>query len=183
MKNLMNFLLKVMSTRDPYARGHSDHVTELTERLAHAIDLPSERIESLLFASEIHDLGKIAINETVINKPGRFTEAEYVMVQHHAVLGASIIEPLEIDPLIQQIILHHHENYDGSGYPHKIAGGTIPLESRILRIADTYDALIHDRVYRSAHSPQKARAIMREESRFFDPNLLEIFFKMDYAQD
>ncbi|RJP49099.1 MAG: HD domain-containing protein [Anaerolineaceae bacterium] len=179
MNNLMSFLLKLMGARDPYARGHSNHVTELSAGLARAIDLPAERIESLVFASQIHDLGKIAINEAIINKPGPFTEAEYVMVQHHSILGANLIAPLQLDASIQNAILHHHENYDGSGYPHKIAGESIPLESRILRIADTYDALIHDRVYRSAYSPQKARAIMREESHFFDPNLLEIFFNMD----
>lgn len=183
MNQLLDFLLKVMSARDPYARGHSDHVTELSTSLARAIDLPRERVENLAFASEIHDLGKIAINEAVINKPGRFTEAEYVMVQHHTVLGANLIAPLQLDADIAKTILHHHENFDGTGYPHKVKGDDIPLESRILRIADTYDALINDRVYRSSFSPQKARAIMRDESRFFDPNLLEIFFNMDFVQD
>jgi HD-GYP domain-containing protein (c-di-GMP phosphodiesterase class II) len=178
MVDLLPFLTSVIGLRDPHGKGHSNHVMELSRAFGHRVDLTSVRIETLTFAAEIHDIGKIAINEFIINKPGRFTEAEYLMVQHHAQLGANLIATLHLDPLIPLIILHHHENYDGSGYPHKLKGDQIPLESRIIRITDTYDALTSNRGYRAAYSSRKALAIMEQEHSFFDPQLLEIFFKL-----
>lgn len=145
--------------------------------LAVSLGMSSAQLDFLTFAARFHDIGKIAINDFVINKPGRFTEAEYLMVQHHAQLGAKLIETLEVDPLLPPIIRHHHENFDGSGYPHQIAGEQIPLEARIIRITDTYDALTSNRGYRPAYTSKKAQAIMEKEERFFDPHLLEVFFR------
>lgn len=178
MADLLPFLTSIIGLRDPLGRGHSNHVKELSSVLAQKVDMTSAQIETLAFAAEIHDIGKIAINEFIINKPGRFTEAEYLMVQHHAQLGANLIETLGLDPLIPRIIQHHHENFDGSGYPNKLQGDQIPLGSRIIRITDTYDALTSDRGYRPAYSPRKALAIMEQDQHCFDPELLEIFFKM-----
>jgi HD-GYP domain-containing protein (c-di-GMP phosphodiesterase class II) len=101
------------------------------------------------------------------------------MVQQHAMLGARLIESLNLDPLIPQIILAHHENFDGSGYPDGLQGEEIPLEARIVRITDTYDALTSDRGYRPAYTHKEAIQIMEGEQRFFDPQVLEIFFKME----
>jgi putative two-component system response regulator len=140
--------------------------------------VPSAELELLKFAAQIHDIGKIAINEFIVNKPGRFTEAEYLMIQHHAQLGASLIEKLELDPRIHRSILHHHENFDGTGYPDRLAGDQIPLEARIIRITDTYDALTSNRGYRPAYSHREAISIMERERHCFDPELLKIFFKM-----
>lgn len=178
MVDLLPFLTSVIGLRDPHGKGHSNHVMELSRAFGRKVDMTSAQIETLAFTAEIHDIGKIAINEFIINKPGRFTEAEYLMVQHHAQLGANLIETLDLEPEIPQTILHHHENFDGSGYPHKLKGDQIPLESRIIRITDTYDALTSNRGYRPAYSPKKALAIMEQEHSFFDPKLLEIFFKM-----
>lgn len=150
---------------------------ELSSVFGRRVGLTSARLEILAFAAEVHDIGKIAINDFIINKPGHFTEAEYLMVQHHAQLGANLVETLEPDPLIPSIIRHHHENFDGSGYPDRLAGDQIPLEARIIRIADTFDALTSNRGYRAAYSPRTARAIMEENHRHFDPQLLELFFK------
>jgi HD-GYP domain-containing protein (c-di-GMP phosphodiesterase class II) len=178
MADLLPFLTSIIGLRDPHAKGHSNHVRDLSVTLGQKLDLTSTQVENLAFAAEIHDIGKIAINEFIINKPGRFTEAEYLMVRHHARLGASLIETLNLDAPISLVILHHHENFDGSGYPDGIQGEEIPLESRIIRITDTYDALTSNRGYRAAYSPKKALAIMKQEHSFFDPQLLEIFFKM-----
>jgi putative nucleotidyltransferase with HDIG domain len=178
MVDLLPFLTSIIGLRDPHGKGHSNHVKELSSTFARKMDMSPARTENLVFAAEIHDIGKIAINEFIINKPGRFTEAEYLMVQHHAQLGANLIETLGLDPLIPRIVLHHHENFDGSGYPHKLKGDQIPLESRIIRITDTYDALTSDRGYRPAYSHRKALAIMEQEHALFDPELLEVFFKM-----
>ncbi|HLO33803.1 MAG TPA: HD domain-containing phosphohydrolase [Anaerolineales bacterium] len=178
MVDLLPFLTSVIGLRDAHGKGHSQHVMELSSAFGRKVDLAAAQVETLAFAAEIHDIGKIAINEFIVNKPGRFTEAEYLMIQHHAELGANLIETLNLDPLIPLIIRHHHENFDGSGYPDKLKGDQIPLEARIIRITDTYDALTSNRGYRPAFTPRKALAIMEQDHDFFDPELLEIFFKM-----
>ena len=178
MVALLPFLTTVIGLRDPHGKGHSNHVKELSSAFGRTLGMASAQIESLAFAAEIHDIGKIAINEFIINKPGRFTEAEYLMVQHHAQLGANLIQTLGLDPLIPLIIQHHHENFDGSGYPNRLKGDEIPLEARIIRITDTYDALTSNRGYRAAYPPKKALAIMAQEHHPFDPGLLDTFFKM-----
>jgi putative nucleotidyltransferase with HDIG domain len=178
MVDLLPFLTSVISLRDAHGKGHSQHVRDLSAAFGQKVDLTSAQMETLTFAAEIHDIGKIAINEFIINKPGRFTEAEYLTIQHHAELGANLIETLDLDPRIPLIIRHHHENFDGTGYPHKLKGEQIPLESRIIRITDTYDALTSNRGYRPAYKPRKALAIMEQDHIFFDPELLEVFFKL-----
>jgi HD-GYP domain-containing protein (c-di-GMP phosphodiesterase class II) len=178
MADLLPFLTRLISLRDPHASGHSHHVHDLAYPLGQKLDLSSKQLDMLGFAARIHDIGKIAINEFVINKPGRFTEAEYIMVQQHAMLGSRLIESLELDPLVPQIILNHHENFDGTGYPLGIKGKDIPLEARIIRITDTYDALTSDRGYRPAYSHKEAIKIIEQDQHCFDPQLLDIFFKM-----
>ena len=178
MVDLLPFLTSVIGLRDPHGKAHSGHVGEFSAAFGRHIDMPSAQIETLAFAAEIHDIGKIAINEFIINKPGRFTEAEYLMVQHHAELGANLIETIGLEQPIHRIILHHHENFDGSGYPHRLKGDEIPLESRIIRISDTYDALTSNRGYRGAYTHKKALVIMEQDHQLFDPQLLEVFFKI-----
>lgn len=182
MKNLTPFLTSVISLRDAHGKGHSDHVMTLSGVLGQKLKLTSAELDVLQFAAQIHDIGKIAINEVIVNKPGRFTEAEYLMIQHHAELGAGLIQKLELDARIHLSILHHHENFDGTGYPHKLAGGQIPVESRIIRITDTYDALTSNRGYRPAYTHKKALSIMETENHCFDPELLKIFFQMQKAR-
>jgi HD-GYP domain-containing protein (c-di-GMP phosphodiesterase class II) len=181
MVDLLPFLTSVIGLRDPHGKGHSNHVMELSAAFGRNLAMTSAQIENLAFAAEIHDIGKIAINEFIINKPGRFTEAEYLMVQHHAQLGANLIETLNVNPLIPLIIRHHHENFDGSGYPDKLRGDQIPLESRIIRITDTYDALTSNRGYRAAYSHGEALSIMAREHDPFDPHLLDLFFKLEHG--
>jgi len=179
MADLLPFLTRLISLRDPQASGHSHHVRDLAYTLGQKVDLSFEQLSVLEFAARIHDIGKIAINEFIINKPGRFTEAEYIMVQQHSMLGSKLIESLELDPLIPATIMNHHENFDGTGYPRGKRGEAIPLEARIIRITDTYDALTSDRGYRPAYTHHEAIKIMEEDRRCFDPQLLEIFFKME----
>jgi putative two-component system response regulator len=177
MADLLPFLTHLIGLRDPHASGHSHHVRDLAYTLGQQIELSPEQLSALEFAARIHDIGKIAINEFIINKPGRFTEAEYIMVQQHCMLGSRLIESLKLDPLIPAVILNHHENFDGTGYPHGAKGEAIPLEARIIRITDTYDALTSNRGYRPAFGHSKAIKIMEEDQHCFDPQLLEIFLK------
>lgn len=180
MADLRPFLVSLIGLRDPHGKEHSSHVMSLSAALGQKVDMTSARLDTLMFTAEIHDIGKIAINEFIINKPGRFTEAEYLMTQHHAQLGANLIQTLALDPIIPEIIRHHHENFDGTGYPDRLQGEQIPLESRIIRITDTYDALTSNRGYRAAYSPAKALAIMEQDHALFDPQLLEFFFEMQH---
>lgn len=167
--------------RDPHAKGHSNHVADYSSKVAAKIGLSSAEIERLEFAAMIHDIGKLAINDFIVNKPGRYTEAEYLMIQHHTVLGSNLVETLGLDPVIPAIILNHHENFDGSGYPNKKMGDQIPIEARIIRITDTYDALTSDRTYHPAYTSRKALDIMEQEHQYFDPQLLEIFFNLKHT--
>lgn len=179
MADLLPFLTRLIGLRDPHASGHSHHVGDLASMLGQQAGLSPEKLNLLKFSARIHDIGKIAINEFVINKPGRFTEAEYIMVQQHSMLGAKLIESLDLDPLIPEIILHHHENFDGTGYPNGKRGEEIPVEARIIRITDTYDALTSDRGYRPSYTHREAIRVMEADQHCFDPQLLEIFFKME----
>lgn len=181
-KNLAPFFTHLLGLRDPLARGHSNHVAILSVALAQKISLSAAQVKTLEFAAQIHDIGKIAINDFIVNKPGRYTEAEYGMVKQHAAIGADLIKTLAIDPIISLTVLHHHENFDGTGYPHKIKGDQIPLEARILRISDTYDALISERVYHPARTHEEARKVMYDEEQKFDSDLLKIFFKINSTQ-
>jgi len=176
MPDLLPFLIHLIGLRDPHAEGHSNHVGSLAVTIGRKVDLTAAQLKTLEFAATIHDVGKIAINDFIIHKPGRFTEAEYMMVQQHTVLGARIMEKLDIDPLITSTILYHHENFDGTGYLHRLRGDQIPLEARIIRIADTYDALTTNRGYRPAYTHKQALGVMEKDQVVFDPQLLELFF-------
>jgi putative nucleotidyltransferase with HDIG domain len=178
MQDLLPFLTKIISLRDPHAENHSRQVNDLASALGRQAGLRPAQLEKLEFAAAVHDIGKIAINDFILHKPGRLTEAEYLMVQQHAMLGAQIIEKLNLDPLIPEIIRQHHENFDGTGYPNNLSGEQITFEARIIRITDVYDALTTNRGYRPAYTRKQALSIMETERQHFDPQLLETFFKM-----
>jgi putative nucleotidyltransferase with HDIG domain len=180
--DLISFLTQILALHDPHARSHSNHVANLSVAVAKKIGFSSAEIENLEFVAKIHDIGKIAINDFIMHKPGKFTEAEYFMVQHHAVMGAKLIETLALDPMISTIILNHHENFDGSGYPNKLKGAQIPLEARIIRITDVYDALTSERAYHPAHTRKDTLYMMEQEQNHFDPELLETFFNLDLKE-
>ena len=180
--NLIPFLIHLLALRDPHAKRHCNQVAKQSSALAVKIGLSSAEIENLEFAATIHDIGKIAINDFILNKPGRFTEAEYLMIQHHTVLGSNLVASLSLDPIIPAIILNHHENFDGSGYPNKKIGDQIPLEARIIRITDTYDALTSNRAYHPAYTHEQALNIMELEQHYFDPQLFEIFININYKE-
>ena len=172
-------LSRAIELRDPYTKGHSEHVAEIISNFItkHQLDLSANNIEVVQMAALIHDIGKLGINEIILNKPTMLTEAEFEMIKSHTTLGLKLIEPFLLDPLIGDSVLYHHENYDGSGYPMGLKGTEIPLIARLIRIADYYDALTSSRPYRSALKPSKAITIMQKNSHCFDPELLSIFVK------
>jgi len=132
-------------------------------RLGKEIGLPEEQLVALRRAGIVHDIGKVAVPETILLKPGRLTPEEFLVMQHHPVLGERICAPLKSFRLVLPIIRHHHEKLDGSGYPDRLKGEEIPLTARVLQIVDVYDALTTDRPYKSAFSSVKALEIMEDE--------------------
>ncbi|MGC8745590.1 MAG: HD-GYP domain-containing protein [Candidatus Saccharicenans sp.] len=126
----------------------------------------------------MHDIGKIVIPDYVLNKPVILTEAERLMIQQHPELGFKLVEALDLNPIIGEVILNHHGNFDGTGYPAQLKGKEIPFTARIVRIADVFDALTSDRPYRKAYSLEQALSIMEKQKSQFDPELYKIFLTL-----
>jgi GAF domain-containing protein len=162
--------------RDKGTAEHLDRISRLTSRLAAEMGLNAERVELIRTASPMHDIGKIAIPDSILLKPGALTEQERRVVQTHCEVGATILaNPTnELMAMAREIALYHHERWDGGGYPGGLAGEDIPLTARITGLADVLDALASRRCYKSAFPAEKVVGILRAEAgRHFDPNVVE----------
>ncbi|MGB3081590.1 MAG: HD domain-containing phosphohydrolase [Candidatus Omnitrophota bacterium] len=159
--------------------AHSVKVTSLAISLAKKLKMQKKKIEKLKIASYLHDIGKLAISAKILNKRGPLTKKEFEEIKTHALKGVNMIQPLYFLRDIIFIVQSHHENYDGRGYPFGIKGKEIPVEARILAIADVFEALTSDRPYRRAFSKKEAISIMeKEKGRKLDPDLTDIFLDM-----
>jgi HD-GYP domain-containing protein (c-di-GMP phosphodiesterase class II) len=167
--------------RDPLTRLHSDRVQILSAEIAYSCGLPSGMIQILKVAASFHDIGKIGIPDQVLLKPGLFDELEWQVMQKHSIIGEQIILATELDGAREAatLIRHHHEQVDGLGYPDKLAGDDIPLCSRIISIADSYDAMAVTRPYHIAKSHSEIMDILHSETGVkYDPELMDIFEKI-----
>ncbi|MGC7880231.1 HD-GYP domain-containing protein, partial [Desulforudis sp. 1190] len=165
--------------KDAYTRGHSVRVAKLARACARALGLNTEEQEQVYLAALLHDVGKIGVSEDVLLKPGRLDPAEWEEVKSHPVVGARIIEPARFPTAVIAAVRHHHEDYDGGGYPDGLAGEEIPLLARVIRVADTYDAMTSARPYRQALTPQQAlEELRRWAGRQFDPRVVEAFLRV-----
>ncbi len=174
---ILRFLTRIMELKDPYTRGHCERVAQYALMLAEALELPTEMLEEIRYGSWLHDCGKIGVPETILNFPGKLEQEGFTTVKRHPVWGAEVARQAQLPPTVINIIQHHHEHYDGSGYPVGVAGTDIPLEARIVTIADIYDALTTNRPYRSAYSEGKCLEMMAcMRGRIVDPELSDIFF-------
>ncbi len=172
-------LAKAIEVKDPYTHGHSERVTEYALMIADAMRLEERERQKLKYAATLHDIGKIGIAGRVLNKPGSLTDEEYSHVKTHPALGDSIIEPVEFLQGPRPIILHHHEHYNGKGYPMGLKGKDIPLCARILSVADAFEAMRSDRPYRRALPLEKAREeLLRNAGTQFDPDVVKIFLNI-----
>jgi putative nucleotidyltransferase with HDIG domain len=144
-------LVSALEAKDKYTGGHSRRVTEIALALGNELGLSAQDIEDLRLGSLLHDVGKIAVDQVIQNKPGKLTSEEYEHIMTHVHVGAEIVRPV-VGKKITEMIEHHHDHYDGSGLHQVIAGSDIPLGARILAVADAFDAMISDRPYRSAMS-------------------------------
>ena len=155
-------LATAINSRDHYTSGHSNMVTKYAVMIAGRMDFNKERLELIRIVGILHDVGKIGITDLILNKPDKLTDEEMGVIKAHPVLGRFILESIHALKPAARIIYHHHERYDGKGYPDGISGENIPLESRIIQIADIFDALTSDRIYRKALPFDEAVSIIRE---------------------
>jgi putative nucleotidyltransferase with HDIG domain len=172
-------LAAAVDAKDPYTRGHSDSVAEYALMLADELELSQDQVRTLEMAAYLHDIGKIGVKESILLKPGTLTTDETSQMRHHPLIGASILKPVVFPWPVAPIIRHHHEWWDGSGYPAGLAGEEIPLLARILGVADAYEAMTADRPYRPGRDTVSAAVELRDFSGSqFDPRIVEAFLTM-----
>jgi len=168
-------LARAVDARNAYTGSHSQRVAELAARVARRMDLPEDQIELTRLAASLHDLGKLAIPEELLRKPGPLTEPERMILERHPQIGFRMLESLGVDT-VADWVLHHHERWDGSGYPDGLPGDQIPLGARIIFVADAYDAMTSECVYRRRVSPQEAvEELERCAGTQFDPAIVSAF--------
>ena len=176
---LMQTLSTTIEAKDEYTRGHSHRVAEYSALIAKELGWSQKEISNLRNAVHLHDIGRIGIPDTILNKPTKLTEEEYAVIKEHTVIGSEILKNITLIRHVQEVARYHHEHYDGSGYPDGLKGEEIPLPARIVAVADSYDAMQSKRIYRN---PLGAETIYKEISKNrgiqFDPEIADIFLKL-----
>jgi putative nucleotidyltransferase with HDIG domain len=176
-------LSQAMEAKDPYTKGHSMRVSEYAHQLGSYVKLPQKKLDNLTMAAILHDIGKIGIDESILNKPGRLTEEEYDKIKQHPEIGVRIIQDIKFLKEVSEIIMDHHEKMDGTGYPNGKKLSEISTEAAILGIADVYDALTSNRPYRGAMTVEQALSIIEQDKgKHLHPRLVDDFIKMIMEQ-
>lgn len=179
-------MARMIELKDPYTRGHCDRVAGYARAIAEQLNLNHAMLKEIQWGSWLHDCGKIGVPEHVLNYPGKLSATDFDFVRKHPEWGASVVSQAGLSQHVINIVLYHHEHFAGGGYPFGLKGQQIPLEARIVAVADVYDALITDRPYRPAHPVQKVRIIMEEmKHSILDPSLVDLLFltrdRLDFA--
>jgi putative two-component system response regulator len=169
-------IAQTIELKDPYTRGHCDRVAGYAVALAESMGLPEKMARDIKFGGWLHDCGKIGVPEAILNHEGRLPADQFQLVKQHPLWGGEVARQARMSEAVVNVILHHHERYDGSGYPAGLKGEHIPLEARIVTIADIFDALYSDRPYRKAYTgPQVMSIMQRITGSSLDPHLMELF--------
>jgi putative two-component system response regulator len=173
-------LARSIEGKDPYTHGHCERLSDHSARLGQHLGLAEDEITALRRAGVVHDVGKIAVPDAILLKPGKLSEHEWKLMREHPVVGERICAPLKSFRLVLPIIRHHHEKLDGSGYPDGLRGNGIPITARILQIVDVFDALTTERPYKHAFSITDALQTMKEEvaKGWWDPHIFEQFERL-----
>lgn len=176
---IVEAISKTVETRDPYTAGHQKRVADIAKEIAREMGLGRDVIESVDIAGQIHDLGKIAIPSEILNKPGRINKIEFELIKMHPQTGYDILKNIDFPWPISDIVLQHHEKYDGNGYPNGISGDEILIEARILSVADVIEAMASHRPYRAALGIEKAFEELRNNrGTSFDPDVVDSCMKI-----
>ncbi len=176
---LVQTLANAIDAKDKYTNGHSSRVAEYSERIARAMGWKKEEIDILKYEGLLHDIGKIGISDAILNKAARLSDDEFDILRDHVTIGGDIMHDATTLPGADNVILHHHERYDGTGYPDGLRGEQIPMDARIIAIADTYDAMSSNRIYRKALPKDVIRVeLLKGSGRQFDPKILEVFISL-----
>jgi putative two-component system response regulator len=170
-------LAQSIEGKDPYTHGHCERLSDYSARLGEHLGLAEDQVVALRRAGVVHDVGKVAVPDAILLKPGKLTEQEWNLMREHPVVGERICAPLKSFRLVLPIIRHHHEKLDGTGYPDGLRGEAIPITARILQIVDVYDALTTERPYKRAFSITDALQTMKEEvaKGWWDPHIFKQF--------
>lgn len=176
---IINALASAIEAKDHYSGGHTQRVARLASKLANAHDSALGSNEQLRFGFTLHDVGKIGVPEDILLKSSTLTEDEWEVMRAHPMIGLQIIEPVGFGEVVEGIVLHHHERWDGDGYPDGLKGEEIPLGARLFAVADAFDAMTTDRPYRRGMPKEHAIREIREESgRQFDPSAVDSFLSI-----
>lgn len=168
-------LVTAAEAKDPYSEQHSYHVAAYAERLGRLVNVPPADVEILVIASLLHDVGKIGIPDAILTKPGPLTVDEFEVVKQHPIVGEAILKPIGFLERELTLVRHHHEWYDGSGYPDGLAGDQIPLGARILQVADSIDAMVSPRSYKSSRCAEEViPELIRCRGTQFDPVIADV---------
>jgi putative nucleotidyltransferase with HDIG domain len=177
-------LARAIDAKSNWTAGHSERVTEVALKIGQNMGLGQKKLDDLHRGGLLHDIGKIGIPPEILDKAGKLTDEEYQLMREHVRIGARILEPIEAYGAVIPVVLHHHEYYDGSGYPDGLKGEGIDLGARIFTVADHYDALISDRPYRAGLPREKVIGFIKEDSGTkFDPNVVKAFLEVMAQED
>jgi putative two-component system response regulator len=169
-------LIGAIDAKDPYTRGHSDRVRKMSMSMGMKLGFNEMRLESLEYGALLHDIGKIGIKDEVLQKQGSLSPEEYQNMQEHPLIGVKIVEGIDFFKDKMTMIRHHHEHFDGSGYPDGLGGEAIPLEARIIAIADAFDAMTSKRPHSGGMAIMDVIGeLEKNKAKIFDPHILEIF--------
>ncbi len=172
-------LATAVETKDSSTLGHAERVAELAVRIAAEMGMSKENIKRIRYAALLRDIGKAAVPHRILNKPEQLTDGELRVVHNHVKVGAEMVSQVPILAALEDTILHHHERWDGSGYPNGLAGQAIPLASRIIGLVDDYEAMTSDRPYHSALDDKHARELIGTASgSLYDPRVVRAFLKV-----
>jgi HD-GYP domain-containing protein (c-di-GMP phosphodiesterase class II)/HAMP domain-containing protein len=172
-------LAVAVEAKDPYSKGHIDRVTQYSQKLGEALNLDEAMMKTLASGAMLHDVGKIGVRDEVLKKQGVLNDEELKEMREHVIIGVNIIKPIKSMSALSDLVRHHQELYDGSGYPDGLKGEEIPLTARIIKVCDAYDAMTTDRPYRKGMSKEAARQEMIAKSgKDFDPKIIEKFLEI-----
>lgn len=169
-------LVQALEARDPYTRSHSDNVLRYAVAIAQTLKLSALEVETVRIAAMIHDIGKLGVPDSILLKPGRLTDGERKVMEEHPAIAMRILDNLRFLDRELPAIRHHHERWDGNGYPDRLAATRIPLEARILTAADAFDAMTSTRIYHQSRTVAQAQKILKEcRGTQFDPAVVAAF--------